>query len=86
MAAMVQEYDAKLDSRRRITIKNTVYDYYHVKEFDDGIIRLEPRELTAPFQISKKTLDMMDSAMENLDKGFVSEEIDLSEFEDSSDV
>ena len=36
MAAMVQEDDAKLDSRRRITIKNTVYDYYHVKEFDDG--------------------------------------------------
>ena len=34
----------------------------------------------------KKTLDMMDSAMENLDKGIVSGEIDLSEFEDSPDV
>ena len=42
--------------------------------------------LTAPFQISKKNLDMMDSAMENLDKGIVSGEIDLSEFEDSPDV
>ena len=86
MAAMVQEYDAKLDSRRRITIRNTVYDYYHVEEFEDGIIRLEPRELTAPFQISKKTLNMMDLAIDNLDKGIVSEEIDLSEFEDTSNV
>ncbi len=86
MAAMVQEYDAKLDSRRRITIRNTPYEYYHVEEYEDGVIKLEPRELTVPFQISKKTLNMMDSAMENYDNGIVSEEIDLSEFEDPSDV
>ena len=69
MAAMVQEYDAKLDSRRRITIRNTPYEYYHVEEFEDGIIKLEPRELTVPFQISKNTLQMMDSAMENYNSG-----------------
>ncbi len=35
---------------------------------------------------SKKTFNMMDSAMENLDNGIVSEKIELSEFEDTSDV
>ena len=86
MAAMVQEYDSKLDSRRRITIRNTPYEYYHVEEYEDGIIKLEPRELTVPFQISKNTLQMMDSAMENFNEGVVSEAIDLSEFEEISDV
>ena len=86
MAAMVQEYDAKLDSRRRITIRNTPYEYYHVEEYEDGIIKLAPRELTVPFQISKNTLQMMDSAIENFNKGVVSEEVDLSEFEGISDV
>lgn len=83
MAVMVQEYDAKLDSRRRITIRNTPYEYYHVEEFEDGVIRLEPRELTVPFQISKNTLQMMDSAMENFNNG---EAVDLSDFEETSDV
>lgn len=86
MAEMIQEYDAKLDSRRRITIRNTAYEYYHVEEYEDGSIRLEPRELMAPFQISKNTLRMMDSAMQNLDQGIVSEEVDLSDFEDETDV
>ena len=86
MATMIQEYDAKLDSRKRITIRNTEYEYYHVKEFEDGIIELEPRELTAPFQISRNTLRMIDSSIENLEKGIVSEEIDLSEFEEDEDV
>lgn len=57
------------------------FEYYHVSEYADGKIVLEPRELTAPFQVSANTLDMMDSAVRNMKAGKVSDEIDLAEFE-----
>lgn len=81
MAAAIKEYDAKLDTKRRITLRNVHFEYYHVSEYDDGTIVLEPRELTAPFQVSANTLNMMDSAVQNMKAGKVSDEIDLSEFE-----
>ncbi|MBO5521680.1 MAG: hypothetical protein J5973_08410 [Eubacterium sp.] len=56
--------------------RNAMYEYYHVEEFDDGRIVLEPRELIPPFQISEKSLAMMDQAMDNLKKGIVSKEVD----------
>lgn len=80
--AAVKEYDAKLDTKHRITLRSVHFDYYHVSEFDDGRIVLEPRELTAPFQVSANTLSMMDSAVQNMKAGKVSDEIDLSEFGD----
>ncbi len=63
MQTVIREYDAKLDSKRRLTIRNTNFDYYHVQEMGDGTIILEPRELTAPFQILVKTLAMMDQSV-----------------------
>ena len=48
----VQTYDTKLDRKKRITLKNSKYEYYHVQEFEDGRIMLEPRELVVPFEIS----------------------------------
>ncbi|MBQ9527211.1 MAG: hypothetical protein IJR68_06340 [Fretibacterium sp.] len=80
MLQAVREYDAKIDSRRRLTLRSTPFNYYHVAEYEDGKITLEPRELTVPFQVSANTLDMMDSAVQNIKAGMVSEEIDLSEF------
>ena len=56
MAIAVKAYDAKLDSKRRITLRNAQYEYYHVEEFEDGRIVLEPRELVPPFSISEKSL------------------------------
>ena len=56
--------------------------YILVEEFGDGRILLESRELTKPFQVSENTLKMMDSSMENFNKGLVSEPIDLSAYED----
>lgn len=82
MSVTVREYDAKIDSKRRVTLRNTKFEYYHVKEMSDGIIVLEPRELTVPFSVSANTLAMMDKAMENLKRGEVSEPVDLSEFEE----
>lgn len=82
MQTAIREYDAKLDTKRRLTLRNANFDYYHVQEMDNGTIMLEPRELTVPFQISANTLSMMDKAVENLKSGKASEPIDLSMFED----
>ena len=78
----VKSYDAKIDSKKRITLRNVSYEYFHVEEYDDGRILLEPRELTKPFQVSVRTLKMMDSSMENFNKGLVSESIDFSVYAD----
>lgn len=80
MKAAVKEYDAKVDTKKRITLRNTTYDYYHVVEFPSGKIELEPRVLVAPFEIAEDTLEMVDSAIENLKRGIASDPIDISEF------
>ena len=56
MASAVGSYDAKIDSKKRITLRNAAYEYYHVEMFEDGRIILEPRELVAPFQSLKRAL------------------------------
>ena len=81
MQATIREYDAKLDSKKRLTLRSTKFDYYHVQEMENGIIILEPRELTAPLQISSNTLSMMDQSIENLRAGRISEPIDLEAFQ-----
>lgn len=73
-------YDTRLDSKRRLTIRGASYEYYHVEEFSDGRIVLEPRVLTPPFEVSQRTLSMMDSAVSNLQQGKVSAPVDLSVF------
>lgn len=82
MSVAIREYDAKIDSKNRVTLRNTLFEYFHVREMSDGVIILEPRELTAPFQVSANTLSMMDESVGNLKKGAVSEAIDLSAFEE----
>ena len=82
MQNMVREYDAKLDTKKRVTLRSVLFDYYHVTEYDDGCIVMEPRELTAPFQISANSLAMIDASMQNMKEGKVSDKIDLSEFAD----
>lgn len=80
MPAAVKEYDARMDVKKRITLRGARYDNYHVQEYPDGKIVLEPRVLVAPFEVSRNTLGMMDSAMANLKKGKASKPIDLSAF------
>ena len=82
MQTAIREYDAKLDSKRRLTLRSASFEYYHVQEMDNGTIVLEPRELTVPFQVSANTLAMMDASVRNMKAGNVSAPIDLSEFED----
>ena len=80
MSSPVLQYDAKTDAKKRITLRNALFEYYHAIQYDDGKILLEPRELVAPLQISENSLRTMDQSMENFEAGKVSEPIDLSEF------
>ena len=80
-ALAVRSYDSKLDSKRRITLRATQYDYYHVEEYSDGRIMLEPRELTKPFEVSQNTLAMMDKSIENFKAGNVGDALDFSAYE-----
>lgn len=65
----VREYDTKVDSRRRVTLRGAVFEHYHVTEYEDGRVLLEPRELVPPPSISRRTLEMVDAAMASLERG-----------------
>lgn len=80
MSPVVNAYDAKIDNKKRITLRNANFSYYHIQELKDGKIMLEPRVLASLDQVSKKTLNCMDKAMKNYKKGKVSKPIDLSDF------
>ena len=77
---VVKDYDVHIDNKKRVTLRGAKYQYYNVREYENGCIMLEPRELTTPEMISEKTLRDMDQAVHNLRLGKVSEPIDLSDF------
>lgn len=76
---VLHEYDAKLDSRGRLTLRSSDCECYHVSIQNDGTIILKPRESTTPFMVSAKTLSMMDNSVLNIKKGIVSEVINNRE-------
>ncbi|MDA3949304.1 MAG: hypothetical protein PF508_08755 [Spirochaeta sp.] len=75
----VREYDARVDTKRRVTLRGTQYRNYHVREYADGRIEMLPQELV---EISARTVELMDSSIENLNKGVAGEPPDLSRFRD----
>lgn len=76
----VRDYTVHIDSKKRVTLRGAAYQYYNVKEYQNGCIMLEPRELKVPESISAKTLQEMDRAVANFKSGNVSAAIDLSDF------
>lgn len=82
MAKVVAEYDVKRDDRKRITLRRPMFEYYRAIEYADGRVLLEPRELRIPDSISRRTLDGMDQAIHNLDRGEVGDEFELDELQD----
>ena len=76
----IKDYTVHIDSKKRITLRGAMYQYYNVKEYENGCIILEPRELTVPESISARTLKALDKAVKNFKKGKVSAAIDLSDF------
>lgn len=77
MATVALTYDAKMDSKKRVTLRGAKYEYYNVQEMNDGSILLSPRVLVSPFEISAQTLETMDRSMENYKAGKVSKPIKL---------
>ena len=80
METIVKSYDAKLDNKKRLTIRGTKYDFYHIQEFNDGTLVLKPRVLVDPDDLSENTLRMMDRSIENLKEGNVSKPIDVQKY------
>ena len=76
----IKDYTVHIDSKKRITLRGALYPYYNVKEYENGCIMLEPRELTVPDSISARTLEDMDKAISNFKMGYVSPIVDLSDF------
>lgn len=80
METIIKKYDAKLDNKKRLTIRGTKYDFYHVEEFNDGTLLLKPRVLIDPNELSKNTPRMIDKSMDNFEKGNVSESVNLDKY------
>ena len=76
----VKDYTVHIDSKKRVTLRGAMFQYYNVKEYENGCIMLEPRELAVPEGISVNTVKDMDRAIENFKLGKVSTGIDLSDF------
>lgn len=69
-----REYDATIDNRKRITLRDAQYTHYRVVARDDGVFELHPRVLVDP-RVSRRTLAMMDEAMVHLAAGRASEPV-----------
>ena len=76
----IKDYTVHLDSKKRVTLRGAAYQYYNVREYQNGCIILEPRELAVPESVSARTLKDMDRAIDNFKMGDVSEPVDLSDF------
>ena len=77
MATATLTYDAKVDAKKRVTLRGAKFEYYNVQEMDDGSVILSPRVLVAPFEISQNTLDSMDQSVKNFKAGNVSKPLKL---------
>ena len=77
---VTKDYDVHIDTKKRVTLRGARYQYYNVKEYENGCIVLEPRELTTPEGISARTLREMDQAVRNFRSGKASAPVDLSDF------
>lgn len=82
MSEPLKEYDARLDSKKRITIRGAKTNFYHVTEKSDGTVELSPRVLAHPDEISSKTLSTLEKSVDNLKKGKASDAIDLKELKE----
>lgn len=54
MATLIKEYDAKIDSKKRLSLRDASFDYYHVSSYDDGTLMLSPMLLVSPESNTKK--------------------------------
>jgi len=77
---MLSSYEAKLDSKKRVTLRNTVIKNFQVVEYDNGEIILKPQILINLEDITESNLKRIETAVNNMKKGIVSEPINLNNF------
>jgi hypothetical protein len=78
--AVIKEYDAPVDNKKRVTIRGASFTHYRIEEYSDGTIFLRPRVLVDPNLLSRNTLRMLDKSVANLKKGRVSKPINLDKY------
>lgn len=71
------EYVAKLDSKKRITVRAARSEYYAVTELASGVIVLKPQEAFSLEDLPEDVLAMIDEASANFKASRVSAPIDL---------
>jgi len=77
---IIKQYTAKLDIKKRMTIRNSDYDHYEVNVFEDGNILLKPQMLINADELSLNTLKMMDRSILSFKKGKVSKPINYKKY------
>ena len=77
---IIKQYNAKLDIKKRMTIRNSDYDHYEVNVFEDGNILLKPQMLINADELSLNTLKMMDRSILSFKKGKVSKPINYKKY------
>lgn len=77
---IIKEYDAKLDSKKRLTIRGTKFEHYKVQVTASGTLILKPQVLVDLDSISENTLKMIEKSVKSFKKGKASKPIDLSKY------
>jgi hypothetical protein len=78
---VLQEYDAKLDSKRRCVVHGIrSFDRFHVKVFNNGTIEMTPRVLAGPEELSVKTLRMIYGSIRGLKQGKSGSAVDFKKY------
>lgn len=78
---IIKKYNAKLDSKNRLTIRESQFVHYSVNVMNNGEIVLKPRILIDPNSINADTLKTIEKSMENLKKRKVGKAFDPEEFD-----
>jgi DNA-binding transcriptional regulator/RsmH inhibitor MraZ len=80
-STVLKEYTAKLDSKRRLTIRGSKFDHYKVLVHKNGQIVLKPQLVVDVEAMPSKTLKMIEQSMENFKNGKVYGPIDIEKYD-----
>ena len=75
-AAALKEYDARVDAKKRVTIRGAKFEFFRVVPQADGSIILKPKKMVgAP--VSKETLSCIGKSVASMKAGKRSKPEDL---------
>lgn len=87
---IINEYDSKVDSSRRITLRKAkniaLYEHYKTIHLEDGTIIHKPLVLTSPENVlSMETIATLDKSIRNFKKKKVGKTFDASQYKEFLD-